>query len=162
MKNINYTLRNRTLFCGFLGAFLLLVSWNCNTTKSNGGNETPSGPQLGDVLMIKNVEKTSISSEDLHLRIDKVAESRCPKGVQCIQAGEGKLDLLVIKGSHNFTVSLKAKGNCFDTDGSCGNTTSAEGYTFSLMQLTPYPGEDSKPYVKQEDYVAHVKVEKQN
>ena len=59
-----------------------------------------------------------------------------------------------------FMVELKARGNCQETDGSCGNKTTAQGYTFTLVSLNPYPGEGGQKSIPQEKYVAHVKVEK--
>ncbi len=139
----------------------VLSNWHCNTTKKNGSSTSANSHQLGDILQVSNKDNTSIDAEQLKLKLDRVVESRCPKYTNCIRAGEAKATLRIIKEDYAYHIELEAKGHCEKTDGSCGNTVSENGYKFTLMWLAPYPGVDGKNLIKQEDYVAHVKVEKQ-
>jgi hypothetical protein len=78
-----------------------------------------------------------------------VEDSRCPEGVDCIWAGNGKISLTVRKG--------KYKAVTFDL-----NTTSEprsfiyQGYEITLVKLAPYPKNDVK--ILDCEYVATLNV----
>lgn len=145
-------------------ALIVAIMSSCDCTKkATNGNNTPpsSNHQLGDILQVNNSQVTTLSSEKLQVQIEKVAESRCPTGVNCITAGKAKVMLQVIKeGDMLSTVTLNAKGLCQKTDGSCGDSAKAMGYKFTLLYLSPYPGEDGKTSIPQDKYIAHIKIEK--
>jgi len=172
------------LFAGLLSCLLL----NCHTTKNPESgdkdkntkdqqdvsdkvedkndkgadldNVSTDSYELGDVLPL--TKGGYIKVADLKLKVSSVADSRCPKGVNCITAGKAKIELMVIKqGDMASSASLTARGNCDKTDGSCGNSANSQGYTFTLMSLTPYPGDDGKTTVQQDKYVANVRVDKE-
>lgn len=80
-----------------------------------------------------------------------VEDSRCPEGVDCIWAGNGKISLTVKKGRH--------KSVSFDL-----NTTTEprsfvyQGFEITLVKLAPYPKKDQT--IKKSDYVVTLKVTK--
>lgn len=168
----------------FLSSFLLLsaiaiFSLNCHTSKNHDNGEhknkeekeqnkdskeqetNHSEHQLGETIQLTNGDYLSIGSESIKMKIQAVTEdSRCPLNTQCFQAGKAKLEVMMIKELDMLsTINLVAKGGCQKMDGSCGNSDIAQGYKFTLMALTPYPGEDGKMSVPKDKYVAHVKVE---
>ncbi|MFK7809198.1 MAG: hypothetical protein AB8F74_15450 [Saprospiraceae bacterium] len=129
--------------------------------KTDPQPERPEILKLGQEIRITKDNPVTIKSEWMEIRLREVKDSRCPKDVNCIQAGEAEVRLMMVRqGDMASDVRLKAKGNCFETNGSCGNNAKAQGYVFSLVSLTPYPGEDGKQSVDQGKYVATVIVEK--
>jgi len=64
-----------------------------------------------------------------------VQESRCPKTVTCIWAGEADIRLRVKKGSKSETIVLSTHKP---------TTATAFGHTIELVDLTPYPEEPGK------------------
>lgn len=170
MHTFNFT-RKCLLLIAALSISLFCL--NCHTSKNhdhnnpenqdnNDGKEEPmdDGHKLGEVLKITSSERVAIGSENLKLKLESVGESRCPLNVQCFQIGKAKTKFQVIKDDMIFFVELSALGGCQKTDGSCGDSSTMHGYKFTLMSLTPYPGEDGKTSIQQENYVASVKVEK--
>ncbi|HEV7374590.1 MAG TPA: hypothetical protein VGN95_07725 [Pyrinomonadaceae bacterium] len=93
---------------------------------------------------IKVGEKVSV--EGLKLSFTAVAEdSRCPKGVECIWAGNGKIVLKVSKAgrrasSINLNTGIEPKHKLY------------YGYDIKLVSLNPYPQKGEK--IKRGDYVA--------
>ncbi|MFT4666171.1 MAG: hypothetical protein ACI8YQ_002857 [Polaribacter sp.] len=170
---------NKFLSTLFFMAVIAVLSLNCHTSKNhdNGEHKDKDGKEhvkdakeqntdlakhkLGETLQITNGDYVSIASESLQIKIQAITEdSRCPLNTNCIQAGKAKLELMVIKELDMVSsVNLIAKGGCQKMDGSCGNSAIAQGYKFTLIALTPYPGEDGKNSVPKDKYVAHVKVE---
>ncbi len=160
-------------------AAIAILSLNCHTSKNHNEEahknmekekeqvEDPkeqknegSNHSLGETFQIANGSYVNIGSESLKIEIQAITEdSRCPLNTQCFQAGKAKLELMIIKELDMVsTVNLTAKGGCQKMDGSCGNSHIAQGYKFTLMALTPYPGEDGKTSVPKDQYVAHLKV----
>jgi hypothetical protein len=157
------------LFIPFLA--MVFLSANCHSSKKidQPTTDTTTAPQdmepkhqLGDLLPLTIADRISIQSEKLILSIESVGESRCPLNVQCIQAGKAKVKLSVQKEDMVYFVDLTAKGNCQKTDGSCGDSSTVRGYKYTLMSLTPYPGENGSTSVLQDKYIATVRVEKAN
>jgi hypothetical protein len=97
---------------------------------------------------VKVGEKVSV--EALRLSFTGVAEdSRCPKGVECIWAGNAKVTLRVSRaGKHsaqiNLNTGIEPKHKLYD------------GYDIKLVSLNPYPQKGEK--IKRGDYVATVVV----
>lgn len=103
---------------------------------------------LNQEFEIKVGQKVSV--EGLRLSFTTVAEdSRCPQGVECIWAGNGKVVLKVSKaGKHsaniNLNTGIEPKHKLYD------------GYDIKLVSLNPYPQKGEK--IKRGDYVATVVV----
>jgi len=78
-----------------------------------------------------------------------VEDSRCPKDVNCIQAGNAKVRVSVRKGTDSSRI--------VDLDLNAGQTSvTFENYTITLSALTPYP-ETAAP-IKRNKYVATLTV----
>jgi len=87
-------------------------------------------------------ESASISSENLKIKfLDVTADSRCPKDVQCIQAGSVSCDIEITKDGVNYLVHLKPV-EIWRSD--WGNTF--QNY-WLLFDVLPYP-EEGKPIAK--------------
>jgi biotin carboxyl carrier protein len=106
----------------------------------------------GDVKRVKLNQETEIqvgemvSVGGLKIRFVTVAEdSRCPEGVKCVWAGNGKIVLKVSKaGKHSANINLNT--------GIEPKHILYAGYDIKLVSLNPYPKEGEK--IKKGDYVA--------
>jgi hypothetical protein len=106
----------------------------------------PKEAALGQEFEIKIGQQVSIRSEGLKLSFTQVAEdSRCPEGVQCIWAGNGKIVLRVSQARRRSSVMRL-------------NTTTDpkqaayRGYEVKLVGLNPYPKKDAP--IRRREYVA--------
>jgi len=99
---------------------------------------------LGQEFEIKVGEKVSV--EGLKISFESVAEdSRCPKDVKCVWAGNAKTVLKVSKmGKHSASINLNT--------GIEPKHILYAGYDIKLVSLNPYPKKDEK--IKMGDYVA--------
>ncbi|MBK6903345.1 MAG: hypothetical protein IPH04_11185 [Saprospirales bacterium] len=119
---------------------------------------TSCQPQLGDVLKIMYSGSQEIPSEGLKITFLDIADSRCPIGVDCITAGEARIELDVEKGGATETLDLTAKGLCEDESGPCGSQVQAMGYNFKLLYVAPHPAKDVT--IAKEQYVLTLVVER--
>lgn len=91
-------------------------------------------------------ENVWIQNELLKVNFQSVAEdSRCPEGVNCIWAGNGKIVLRVMKarrrpGTMMLNTMLEPKQSSY------------QGYEIKLVKLDPYPKKDVR--ISKNDYVA--------
>ncbi len=125
----------------FFGLLLILAS---------GCPEQPSG----GTLEISYGQTAEVPGEQMKATFTAATDSRCPKDVDCVTAGEAKVSLTVDKGGASEAIELTAKGLCHEEDGSCGSEAIALGYRFRLLSLNPYPEQDVMP--NPEDYVVKV------
>jgi len=77
-----------------------------------------------------------------------VEDSRCPKDVNCIQAGNAKVRVSVRKGTDSSRI--------VDLDLNGGTSVTFENYKITLSALTPYP-ETAAP-IKRNKYIATLNV----
>lgn len=96
---------------------------------------------FGETIEMAYQEKVMVGNDGLSLTYQSIQDSRCPEGVQCIRAGEAKVEVLVEQDGQNGKVMLEAKGMCPDREGKCGNSGSAMGYRLKLLSADPYPVE---------------------
>lgn len=101
---------------------------------------------LDQEFEIKIGQQVSIKREGLRVSFSYVAEdSRCPEGVTCVWAGNGKVVLKLSKVRRRASVMRL-------------NTTTDpkqddyRGYEVKLVSLNPYPKKDMP--IKKKDYVA--------
>lgn len=78
-----------------------------------------------------------------------VEDSRCPEGVDCIWAGNGKIKVTLRKGGHK---SVSFELNTMTEP----KSVVYQGYEITLVKLAPYPKYDVE--IKKRDYVATLKV----
>jgi hypothetical protein len=107
---------------------------------------------LGQEFEIRAGEKVRVAGERVWVTFEGVAEdSRCPKGVQCIWAGNAKVMLRLSKGRrHASAITLNTGVDPQQAD--------YRGYEVRLVKLDPYPSEKSQ--IKSGDYLATLVVSK--
>ena len=101
--------------------------------------ETPFALQVGQTGMSSEVEGFSIKFEKVS------ADSRCPKGVECIVAGQADVVLSLDKSGTAKTVTLP-----FTMTNGTTNVTDFEGYTIRVVGLAPEKFKDKE--IKPEEY----------
>lgn len=101
---------------------------------------------LNQEFDVKVGETVKVGSTGLKISFTAVAEdSRCPKNVTCVWAGNAKINLKLSKAGKrtadiNLNTGLEPKHQLY------------YGYDVKLVSLNPYPEKDVK--IKKDDYVA--------
>ena len=117
---------------------LLIVSTICSSDSNN-----VQEARLNQEFDLPFKHKAVVKSEELELVFSSVVEdSRCPKGEQCITAGNGEIELAVSKAGKNVSIQLNTAEE--PQEESVGSST------IKLLDLKPYPGQGNSP----QDYVA--------
>jgi len=104
---------------------LLFVSSNCEDPYKSEKfvNDTP--------FTIKPNESIEIN-DDLSFSIDRVLDSRCPRGVLCFWAGNVELRFKINQKSSQIDTLI--------CETACNNNPfKLAGYTWKIMGVTPYP-----------------------
>ena len=130
-------------------AALVLVMAGCAGVTAAGDDRV----SLGQEFTLPVGQVISVSGESLAIKFLAVtADSRCPKGAQCIWAGEAKSDIQITYQGETSTLTLKESG------GTTGFTQAAfKGYKISF-RLQPYPEVGNQPAAG--DYKLLMKVER--
>jgi hypothetical protein len=96
------------------------------------GQEAPEA-RLGEELSLKSGQTGRVRGEKLLIRFLSVTQdSRCPKGEQCITAGNGQIALEL------STDAFEPKSFFLNTSAEPGEVAYG-GYGVRLVSLTPYP-----------------------
>lgn len=107
---------------------------------------------LGQEFKLKVGERVIIKEAGLNITFSAVAEdSRCPEGVNCIWAGNGRIIVKVSKGRKKADVQLNT--------GLEPRQGRFHEYDVKLVALNPYPHKDTVP-IKRGVYVATLVVNK--
>lgn len=108
--------------------------------------------KLDSEFSLKAGSETLVTEAGLKIKFGTVVEdSRCPEGVDCIWAGNGKITVTLKKGRHKaasfeLNTMMEPKGITY------------QGYEIKLVKLDPYPKHDVT--AKKSDYVATLVVSK--
>ena len=133
----------------FTAICLYLLS-SCNSTSNL--KDIPFQSKLDETIRLNYNSKVAILSENMTIEFRKIRESRCPTGVNCFQAGEANISLLITKANQSENLVLTAKGLCNDDDGSCGEQKRVLDYSFKLLNVYPFSeavkAEDAQYYAK--------------
>jgi hypothetical protein len=116
--------------------------------------EQTTTPQLNMPIKIAIDKNASIESEDLHLMLLSVSDSRCPADVVCIQEGDVKATVYVLQNDlvlGEFTLVKAA------SEGSSA-VQNVGKYRMHLVQVEPYPYSNTQTV--QSDYVVTLMVTK--
>lgn len=107
---------------------------------------------IGDEISLKVGEMLHLEGSDTQgFRFSSVEnDSRCPKGVNCIQAGAANI-LIEEMNREPKQITIPAKGSRSNT------TFSINGAKVKVLSLDPYP-ENGAGKPTQEDYVLKVKL----
>lgn len=131
---------------------LMLLLMNCPGHDSNQASNRAAEIPMDREFELKIGQEATVKSERLKAKFISVLEdSRCPKGVQCIQAGRGRVAVQLKRGDK------KAETVELSTD-STGQETDFDGYQVKLISLNPYPIMDQP--LKPADYVLSLVVRK--
>ena len=129
---------------------LLLVAAGCRTIEPLS-TESEAGPgpmtdvayaELDEPFRLERGASTVVDGQIV--RFDHVTEdSRCPADVDCVWEGRATISLSLIAGDTPDGVQLSIPG-FVSADSEPRDLQSAvvNGYTFTLLQLDPYPGQD--------------------
>ncbi|MFN7982750.1 MAG: hypothetical protein U0Q11_12895 [Vicinamibacterales bacterium] len=101
---------------------------------------------LGAPVTLKPGEVARVASEQAQIRFERVvADSRCPRDVQCIMAGEATVRIrLTLRGQAERTLDLRTTPD--------GEQTAVDGYVVRLADLVPLAKAGER--VKDADYRA--------
>jgi hypothetical protein len=107
---------------------------------------TPSVVVLGQQFALKVGQTQAIKDENLSVKFVAVAaDSRCPLGAECIQAGEARCQVQVISRQQVSNLELVEIGLSKES------TSALMGQYRVSFQVTPYP--EVGKTVKSSDYV---------
>ena len=130
MKNILYT----------AGLFILLLAAKCE-----------KGPtyELGQNFELQAGQSAACDCKDkLNVQFAGIKEdSRCPKNVNCLWAGQVIVELLVDGQSTELALGSRKKGQTSKT---------VNGYTIELKKVSPYPVDQNN--IKAEEYIVELVV----
>ncbi|QRR01000.1 hypothetical protein [Dyadobacter sandarakinus] len=98
----------------------------------------------------------AVPGADLKVDLKDVSDSRCPKNVVCIQAGDAKLLFDVSEGSNEAEVVVNFKGDA-KTD-SQTFVLGAQKYLLKVSSVLPYPETSQSPRL--DDYKVQLAIEK--
>ncbi len=103
-------------------------------------------------VSLKAGREAFVKELGLRIRFVKLVEdSRCPEGVDCVWAGNGKISITVRKG--------KRKAASFELNTMTEPTSiTFQGYEIKLVKLDPYPKKDVQH--KKGEYVATLMVKR--
>jgi hypothetical protein len=117
---------------GILVTSMTLLVGCSSPDASNNANEVKASP--GQEFTLQVNQTAVISSENLSVKFNAVTnDSRCPKGAQCIWAGEAKCQMQV---TYNGAASQLVLTETGGTDGFSQSTY--QNYKIDF-QLQPYP-----------------------
>lgn len=116
-----------------------------NNQELNEHIESREG-ELNKEVIIKNGQAVNIKSENLLIKFISVQEdSRCPKDVNCVWAGNGKI-IINVSQSNDNKKEFELNTNLNPT------SITYQGYEIKLEKLNPYPHSKSK--IEKSDYEA--------
>ncbi len=132
-----------------LVSLFLVPSWTCEATPSRKVKQA----QVGQEFKLKVGEQVQIREAGLRITFSRVAEdSRCPQGVTCIWAGNGRIILKASRGGRKGQ-DVQLNTGIEPKHGRVGE------YELRLVSLNPYPQAGSAR-AKRSEYVATLVVVK--
>ena len=109
-------------------------------------SQPPGDARLNQEFDVRVGERVTIKKEGLKIALVKIEEdSRCPEGVQCIWAGNGKVLLRLSRGRERATTMTLNTG--IDP-----GSAAYGAYDVKLVNLCPYPKKDVE--IKKNEYIA--------
>ena len=108
--------------------------------------ETEKEIKLHEKFKVHLNEQSILSSKELRIKFVSVKEdSRCPQGVDCLWAGNGKIEIKVIdKNEDSAILELNTELE--------PKSVSYKRFHIALISLEPYPKAEQN--IKEEDYSA--------
>ena len=107
--------------------------------------------KTNQTVAVKINNQKTVAKTRLTIKFDSLIEdSRCPKGTQCIQAGNARIRITVSKGGKSDMLELGTNLN--------PRATVFAGYEIKFTGLTPYPANNIR--IDRNGYVATFVVSK--
>ena len=127
----------------FLTILLSVNACNENSSSNTDGGsttETPDGTiSFGDTIKLYYQESIQFDAST-SVSFTELKDSRCPKDVNCIQAGQAIAKVKVEqKDAEPKIVEMTSKGMCYRDDEGCGTLKRIGGYKVKLFNIYPYP-----------------------
>jgi hypothetical protein len=147
----------RILFAVGLSLMCLIIGSGDDGRNGKKGRSVPSDEAakkavLGQDFKVRYGKEVTI--KELKVKFESVVEdSRCPKDVTCVWAGDAKILVSVRRG-----ISKTAKME-LHTNGQFAQTGKYQQYVIKLVALDPYPRSSAK--TKPSDYVATLLISKE-
>ncbi len=133
------TLTSR-LICSVVAGFVLLGCLSAAGGSTNAGSATQVA-RLGRPFKLRAGQQITLRGEKLRIRFAAVEDdSRCPRDVTCIWAGNAAVRLDVStsrRGSKSLTLNT-------GKNSSLASETEYQGYKLRLVELSPYPQSDKQ------------------
>ena len=120
-----------------VAAALLLAA--CASAGSGGGTRLPvERARLGENFRLALKQTAVIEGEPLTVRFASVvADSRCPAGVQCVRAGEARLEISIHRAGLQPAIDTLATAPPLPMQASAGP------YEVAVVGLAPEPRQDT-------------------
>lgn len=111
---------------------LVLIAFSCFACKETNPFK------LGESVILKlDQEADCADCKDLKIKLLEIKDNRCPKNVNCIQAGQADARFL-ISGKTNEEITLTVGA------GKKANQAKIGGYMLTLKEVNPYPEDGVK------------------
>jgi len=142
----------------YLAILLLLLLLSGCGPASSGGSSQPPPPvkkSTNQEFKLKGGQEVRLEAEGLVLRFDAVLEdSRCPKMVTCVWAGQAVI-LLAVRKEGEAEVEMELSTNLTQKK----DAAEYLDYTVQLLKLEPYPNRPEEQY-NYRDYTATLVIKK--
>ncbi|WP_290701186.1 hypothetical protein [Lacinutrix sp.] len=130
-----------------LFVFAFLITCSGFSQDSDSTKVKAKAPKIISKLMYGK----AITVEDLEFKFVAVeSDSRCPKGAQCIWAGEAVVLIDIFKNGKRLEQKRVVFSPTAKLQNSLGNLFASEGLNISGFNIAPYPEYRNK--IKAEDY----------
>ncbi|MEP6820486.1 MAG: hypothetical protein ABJA18_13200 [bacterium] len=133
--------------------FVLAAS---NAADGNARNaRQPPAPTLNREFKLNVGQQVAPKGTRLRITFVRVEnDSRCPKDVKCVWAGNAAVQFHLSAGRRSKTVTLNTSGNS-----TLAREAEYQGYKVKLIELSPYPRSDRR--IAARDYTATLLVSKE-
>lgn len=150
---------------GLVLALACPVAWGCRgsqaplkTTPEREPAPTAT-PVASDTLLVRVNETVNPVFGGVQLGFLGVpSDSRCPKDVTCVWAGEARLHFVLLQPDKDSVYVTAVLGGASGRLGPPANPVDTLGYRLSVLELEPYP--ISKSTIRPSDYRARLTITK--
>jgi hypothetical protein len=127
----------------------LLVGCGPQPDSRTDAQPTPNVTMVGDTVLLELPLGRSADNGEISVSFDAVTEdSRCPRNVQCVRAGNASVHLTLESGDDAEVVVLSSALEPRRVD--------FAGYRIDLRDLAPYPDPEEPP--ARDAYVARIAI----
>jgi hypothetical protein len=132
---------------------IVLLLYGCNGMTQPEQSKRAQDKTAQNLIVINYGRQVAAAKENLTLKFVAILEdSRCPEGVQCVWAGNARIELAVTKTGED-TASLE-----LNTNDRFPIEAQYLGYLITLIDLQPYP--KATKQISLQDYTVNVEIRK--